>query len=75
MGTDWQAADGLTAWWSLSFKELGLLEAKPPDTRLGLAAQLKMYGYAGRFVQGAAEFPAALVQRYPLNGMGTATAT
>jgi hypothetical protein len=58
MGTNWQAVDGLTAWWSLSFEELGLLEAKPPHTRLGLAAQLKMYGYAGRFVQGAAEFPA-----------------
>ncbi|TIS62302.1 Tn3 family transposase [Mesorhizobium sp.] len=58
MGADWQAADGLTAWWSLSFEELGLLEAKPPHTRLGFSAQLKMYGCAGRFAQGSAEFPA-----------------
>ncbi|WP_353021589.1 hypothetical protein [Mesorhizobium sp. M0800] len=42
MGADWQAADGLTAWWSLSFEELGLLETKLPHTRLGFSAQLKM---------------------------------
>jgi len=58
MGTDWRASDGLTVWWSLSFKELGLLETKPPHTRLGFSAQLKMYSCAGRFARRADEFPA-----------------
>jgi TnpA family transposase len=53
---DWDGAE-LSRWWSLNFNELALIETKPPRTRLGFAAQLKMYRLAGRFAERSGEIP------------------
>ncbi|WP_431324658.1 Tn3 family transposase [Rhizobium sp. YTU87027] len=57
MKRDWDGAE-LSRWWSLSFDELELIETKPPRTRLGFAAQLKMYRLAGRFAEHVGEVAA-----------------
>lgn len=59
--------------WSLGFDELLLLESKSPRTRLGFAAQLKMYRATGRFAQGPADFPTGAVV-YLARQTGTAAA-
>lgn len=51
----------LSAWWSLSLDELALIETKPPRSRLGFAAQLKLYRRRGRFAERASAIPAAAV--------------
>lgn len=51
----------LTARWSLGFRDLALLEAKPAGARLGFAAQLMMYRATGRFGRTASEFSDAAV--------------
>ncbi|MCM5687843.1 DUF4158 domain-containing protein [Sinorhizobium meliloti] len=38
--------------------KLALIETKPLRTRLGFAAQMKMYRRAGRFIDHASEIPA-----------------
>jgi len=43
---NWDGAE-LARWWSLNFDELALIETKPLRTRLGFAAQMKMYRWAG----------------------------
>ncbi|MER9025613.1 DUF4158 domain-containing protein [Mesorhizobium sp. M0815] len=53
----WDGAE-LARWWSLNFDELALIETKPLRTRLGFAAQMKMYRGAGRFINHASEIPA-----------------
>ena len=50
-------APELSVWWRLSDAELALLETKPPQTRLGFAAQLMMYRQTGRFVERVDAFP------------------
>lgn len=53
----WDAAE-LSAWWSLSFEERGLIEALESHARLGFAVQLKFYRHTGRFADRAADIPA-----------------
>lgn len=57
MQQNWDGAE-LARWWSLNFDGLALIETKPLQTRLGFAAQMKMYRWAGRFIDHASEFPA-----------------
>ncbi|WP_373415044.1 DUF4158 domain-containing protein [Ensifer aridi] len=57
MQQNWDGAE-LARWWSLNFDELALIETKPLRTRLGFAAQMKMYRWAGRFIDHASEIPA-----------------
>jgi hypothetical protein len=51
-------AEALSQSWSLSFEEIGLMEALAPHARIGFAAQLKFYCQTGRFPDRAAEIPA-----------------
>ena len=43
--------------WSLSFGEVGFVNAKPSAARLGVAAQLKYFAATGNFATGAACIP------------------
>lgn len=47
----------LAEFWSLSFKELALLESKPQQTHLGLCAQLKYFQISGYFPKTKSEIP------------------
>ena len=50
-----------SGWWKLSAAEIDLLATKPKQTRLGFAAQLKMYCHAGRFAGDQRDFSPELL--------------
>jgi hypothetical protein len=59
MNTD---EDALSRWWGLELAEMALIETKPVLSRLGFAAQLKLYRRTGHFADRASEIPDAAIQ-------------
>ncbi|WP_018240580.1 DUF4158 domain-containing protein [Ensifer sp. BR816] len=61
----------------LNFDELALIESKPPRTRLGFAAQLKIVRLAGRFAEHAGDVaaePVAYLAEQPTASFSSARA-